>query len=113
VGGWMLATAAVCLGVLAPSAVAQTAHFAGNILTLGSGFSNPYGVAVDASGNIFVADYSNNAVKEILAAGGYTTVNTLGSGFAIPTGVAVDANGNVFVAITAAVRSRRSWPWAA
>jgi len=55
-------------------------------------------VAVDGSGNVYVADANNNAVKEILAAGGYTTVNTLGSGFSFPYGVAVDGSGNVFVA---------------
>ena len=56
---------------------------------------------MDGSGNVFVADSGNNAVKEILAAGGYTTVNTLGSGFSLaPTGVAVDGSGNVFVADT-------------
>ncbi|MGB7847536.1 MAG: choice-of-anchor D domain-containing protein, partial [Candidatus Acidiferrum sp.] len=65
--------------------------------TLGSGFNFPTGVAVDASGNVFVAEGSNKAVKEILAAGGYTTVNTLGSGFNLPTAVAVDGSGNVFV----------------
>jgi DNA-binding beta-propeller fold protein YncE len=53
---------------------------------------------VDGSGNVFVADFGNNAVKEILAAGGYTTVNTLANGFNMPTGVAVDGSGNVFVA---------------
>ena len=46
-----------------------------------AGSASPSGVAVDGSGNVFVADTGNNAVKEILAAGGYTTVNTLGSGF--------------------------------
>ena len=55
---------------------------------------------MDGSGNIFVADSGNNAVKEILAAGGYTTVNTLGSGFSSPTGVALNASGDVFVADT-------------
>jgi hypothetical protein len=55
-------------------------------------------VAVDGSGNVFVADLGNNAVKEIVAAGGYTTVNTLRSGFNEPEGVAVDGSGNVFVA---------------
>src|SRR6202041_3211436 len=35
------------------------------INTLGSGFSEPSGVAVDGSGNVFVADSGNNAVKEI------------------------------------------------
>lgn len=69
---------------------------AGSVLH--SGFYNPYGVAVDGSGNVFVADTNNNAVKEIVAAGGYTTVKTLGSGFNHPYGVAVDGSGNVFVA---------------
>ena len=62
--------------------------------TLASGgFS---GIAVDGSGNVFVAD--GNSVKEILASGGYTVVKTLGSGFSQPQTVAVDGNDNVFVA---------------
>ena len=52
-------------------------------------------MAVDAAGNVYVADYSNSAVKEILAAGG--GINTIGSGFLYPAGVAVDAAGDVFV----------------
>ena len=70
---------------------------------LGSGFSASSGIggtAVDRNGNVFVADPGNNAVKEVVAAGGYTTVNPLGSGFSAPKGVAVDSNGNVFVADT-------------
>ena len=38
--------------------------------TLGSGFNSPDGVAVDAAGDVFVADTGNNAVKEIPAGGG-------------------------------------------
>jgi streptogramin lyase len=67
-------------------------------VTLGQAFNAPTGVAVDGSGNVFVADYDNDAVKELLAAGGYVTVNTLGGGFSGPSGVAVDSHGNVFVA---------------
>ena len=78
----------------------QVSFLPGSQSTLGSGFSFPIGVAVDGSGNVFVADASNDAVKEILAAGGYTTVNTLGSGFHQPFGVALDKSGNVFVADT-------------
>ncbi|WP_207215834.1 NHL repeat-containing protein [Pseudolysobacter antarcticus] len=66
------------------------------ILTLGSGFNQPNGVAVDANGNVFVADTNNSAVKEILVPG-YTTVITLGSGFSYPAGVAVYPSGNVFI----------------
>jgi DNA-binding beta-propeller fold protein YncE len=36
------------------------------VITLGSGFNQPHGVAVDAIGNVFVADYGNNAVKKIV-----------------------------------------------
>src|SRR5258708_6558242 len=86
----------------ATGAQAQTAHFGGVVSTLGSGFSYPTGVAVDASGDVFVADTSNSAVKEMVAVGGSIpasrTILTLGSGFSNPTGVAVDASGDVFVA---------------
>jgi DNA-binding beta-propeller fold protein YncE len=63
-------------------------------------FSNLPGIAVDGSGNVFVADYGASKVYEILAAGGYTTVNTLAAGFSFssPTGIAVDGSGNVVVA---------------
>jgi len=78
--------------------------------TLGSGFNRPTGVAVDAAGNVFVANAgvsgSGAAVYEIEAVNGSIpasnpTIKTLGSGFVGPTGVAVDAAGNVFVADSA------------
>jgi len=65
-------------------------------VTVGIAINTPYGVAVDATGNVYVAAYGANQVKEIPAGGG--PVITLGSGFSLPTGVAVDASGNVYVA---------------
>ena len=61
-----------------------------------SGCNLPTGVAVDAAGDVFVADYNNNAVKEIPA--GSNIPVTIGSGFSLPVGVAVDAAGNLYVA---------------
>ncbi|MBL9113665.1 MAG: SUMF1/EgtB/PvdO family nonheme iron enzyme [Verrucomicrobiaceae bacterium] len=62
-------------------------------------FSNPQGVAVDAAGNVYVADYSNNAVRKVTPAGVVTTLadasDNLGSSL---TGITVDLSGNVFVA---------------
>ncbi len=96
----------VCLFLASPllcglQAQEPTAHFSGAIDTLGHGFSSPWGVAVDGSGNVFVADLGGE-VYEIVALGGATsstsTVHTLGSGFIEPIGVAVDGSGNVFVA---------------
>jgi len=86
--------------LLPGAAPAQTAYFSGAVATLDSGFSRPLAVAVDGNGNVFVADTGNSAVKEIVAAGGYTTIDTLGSGFNGPEGMAVDGSGNVYVADT-------------
>ena len=46
--------------------------------SLGSGFQMRCTTAVDALGDVFVADFYNNAVKEILPDG---TIKTIGSGF--------------------------------
>lgn len=71
------------------------------VQTLGGGFDQPRGVAVDGSGNVFVADRGNNAVKEIKSGCTYTyCVKALGGDFKFPSGVAVDGGGNVFVADT-------------
>ena len=64
-------------------------------------FSTPDGVAIDAAGDIFVADDGNNLVKEVpFVNGTYGTPIVLGSGFAFlqPFDVAVDTKGNVYVA---------------
>jgi len=83
------------------SAAAQTAHFDSALISWGS--LNPYGVAVDANGNIFFADGDGESVGEIppgckIVLGGQTTCINWFYGFFGPTGVAVDAQGNVFVA---------------
>jgi sugar lactone lactonase YvrE len=69
---------------------------------LGSTFSDFDAVAVDGSGNVYVADTGNHVVKEIVAVGGVIPtsprIRTLGSGFLHLLGVAVEGSGNVFVA---------------
>ena len=84
------------------NAGAQPAQFSYAQITLnGNGGSH---VAVDGSGNLFVVYTGQNAVKEILAAGDYTTTVTPALGgsyvFKSPEGVAVDGSGNLFVADT-------------
>ncbi len=73
-------------------------------------FYRPYGVAVDSTGNVFVADTYSCTIRKITAGGVVTTLAgtagstgaTDGTGsaarFNTPTGVAVDSAGNVFVA---------------
>jgi sugar lactone lactonase YvrE len=93
---------ALIQGVYESARQSAYVYFNNAIKPLGSGFNHPYGIAVDANENVFVADSGNQVVKELTAASGYGTINTLGTTFADPTSVAVDANENVFVADAAA-----------
>jgi len=75
-------------------------------------FDGPRGLAVDASGNIFVADTGNNRIRKIDPAGNVTTVagngqpsSGVGTGgpdgtaeFNHPNGLVLDSRGDVFVA---------------
>jgi sugar lactone lactonase YvrE len=70
----------------------------GAVATAVGTYTMPEGVAIDAAGNLFIADAGANAVYEI-ASGASTTV-ALGSGLSAPRGVAVDGAGNIFVADT-------------
>lgn len=72
-------------------------------------FSSPAGVAVDATGNVYVADSLNSRIRKITSAG---VVSTLGgtTTFSVPYGVAVDTAGNVYVADTGNCDIRKITP---
>jgi sugar lactone lactonase YvrE len=76
---------------------------------ISANFSGPVGLAIDVSGNIYVADTYNHSIRKITPAGIVSTLAGTGSSgsangigtaasFNTPTGVAVDASGNVYVA---------------
>ncbi len=60
-------------------------------------FYKPAGVAVDASGNVYVADQYNNMIRKIDAGGNVTTLVGSAAGLYYPIGISVDANGNVYI----------------
>ncbi|MGD0631821.1 MAG: choice-of-anchor D domain-containing protein [Terracidiphilus sp.] len=65
------------------------------------GLLEPYGVAVDGGGNIYIADTGNNRiVKETLSAGSYTQGTIPTSSLSSPSGVAADGAGNLYIADT-------------
>jgi sugar lactone lactonase YvrE len=76
---------------------------------LNARFNTPYSVAVDLSGNVYMADRNNHRIRKMSAAGEVTTVAGTGvPGFAdgpagtamfkFPTGIDVDTSGNLYVA---------------
>ncbi len=81
------------------AASAQTAHGIGQVTTFGSGFVNPYSIAVDSSGNLYVADPGAGSVylESYNSSTGAYTQSTLFS-VANVYGVAVDSSGNVYLA---------------
>jgi uncharacterized protein (TIGR03437 family) len=78
----------------------------------------PQGVAVDGSGNLFIADTDNSRIRKVSTSGIITTVAG-NSGFGgdgglataaslyIPYGVTVDGSGNMFIADTGNQRIRK------
>jgi sugar lactone lactonase YvrE len=70
-------------------------------------FDNPYGIAIDSDGNMFIGDLLNNRVRKVTAdgvvstfAGDGSTNSTDGTGVAAqlhgPAGITIDKNGDIY-----------------
>ena len=103
--------------LLSPGLVKDSTIFAGsdtaglvNGIGKAARFNHPFGIAVDATGNLYIADVGNNVIRKIDATGLVTTFAGMGgvkgsangvdslASFNKPFGVATDASGNVYVA---------------
>ena len=101
-------------GVITTVAGNGTLGYSGdNAAATSAELDDPVGVAVDGSGNIYIADAGNQVIREVSASGTITTFagsNTLGAGYSgdgaaanaaqlnNPVAVAVDSSGNVYIA---------------
>jgi pilin isopeptide linkage protein len=97
----------VAVGTGAPSVTALTAEGVGdNGAALAASLSFPADVAVDAQGNLYIADGGNNRVRKVFKSTG-VIITIVGDGYVgtgarlnHPKGVEVDVYGNVFVSDT-------------
>jgi sugar lactone lactonase YvrE len=73
--------------------------------------AGPYDVAVDGSGNLYIADYGNNRIRKVTPAGVISTVAgngtngysgdggpAINASLSSPAGIAVDGQGNLYIA---------------
>ncbi|MEQ1515610.1 MAG: NHL repeat-containing protein [Usitatibacteraceae bacterium] len=83
-----------------------------DVLATGANLSQVVAIALDAMGNVYLADYDNNRVRKVIAATGIIT-NIAGTGnieyngddiaakiasLYAPSGIAFDSQGNLFIA---------------
>lgn len=109
---------AACAGGRGTAPVPALALFVGDTTSVGAAdgagtaarFNQPFGVAADGAGNVYVTDRDNNTIRKVTPAGVVTTLagtaGVVGSAdgtgaaasFDYPTGIATDSAGNVYVA---------------
>ncbi len=85
-------------------------------------FNTPFGIAIDASGNLFVSEWGNHIIRKITPAGqtsifagaagtsGTTDATGASARFNNPAGLAIDASGNLYVADYGNNKIRRITP---
>jgi sugar lactone lactonase YvrE len=98
-------------GVITTIAGTGTAGFSGDGgAATSANINQPYGIAIDASGNVYFADYNNCRIREISSSGTISTVAGNGTcGYSgdggsatsaelyTPTDVALDGAGNLYI----------------
>ncbi len=80
-----------------------------NVIGTSATFTNPYGITIDAAGNLYVVDQGNNKIRKVSTSGAVTTIagsganatsdnntGTLAS-FNNPFGITIDGFGNLYV----------------
>ena len=83
-------------------------------------FEFPYGITIDAAGNLYVADTWNHRIRKVTSVGEVSTIAGSGQGFSngqgttaqfdTPVSITIDAAGNLYVADTWNHRIRKITP---
>ncbi|MEI6206532.1 MAG: FG-GAP-like repeat-containing protein [Desulfuromonadales bacterium] len=108
-------------GVITTVAGGGTSYYSGDNVAATSVSLYPTGIAVDSSGNIYIADQNSNRIRKVAAASGIITT-VAGNGLPYftgdnvpatstsiygPSGVTIDSSGNLYIADTNNNRVRK------
>jgi len=108
-------------GIISTYAGNGVAGFSGDGgLATNANLQNPQGIAIDAAGNLYIADKSNHRIRKVNTSGIISTIAGTGTGgfsgdgglatsanLQNPFSVAVDASGNVYIADASNSRIRK------
>jgi hypothetical protein len=97
----LLAPLAIVFSIAQARGQAPVVTFSGGqVPVVSTGLSSPGGIAVDGSGNVYIADTNNNRVLKETLSGGVYTQSIVGSGLETPSDVSIDYFGDVYIADT-------------
>ena len=89
----------VSAGIITTVAGTGTAGYNGdNVPATSAELYGPWGVALDLSGHLYIADTDNNRIRKV--AGGIISTVAGDAGLYAPFGMALDASGNLYIADT-------------
>ena len=85
----------VVVGLIAVAAPSDATQVASQSIILGTTGNGPYGIVVDAAGNIYTTNWGLDNVSKITPDGVSTILGTTGRR---PSGIVIDAAGNIYTA---------------
>lgn len=91
--------------IVAGSGVQGTVGDGGEAIS--AALDSPSGLAFDGTGNLFIADSRNNAVRRVDAATGLITTLAVSARLRLPRGLIVDASGDLYIVDAGNQRIRR------
>ena len=82
-----------------PTLTAQPGEFSISLTFTRGGLNNPFGIAIDGTGAVWVANYRGNSITELSSSGAFLSGSSgyTGGGLNYPDGIAIDGSGSAWI----------------